>query len=88
MDRAKLHVYVPTQLFIIIPTTFDKLAVPLSDSARGNFSGAIANAIYFEKYRRRRYRFNFVKLAALPLPVVIWKLSGATVIPSTLFSDR
>ena len=35
MDGAKLHVYVPTQLFIIIPTSLDKLAVaPGEISAR------------------------------------------------------
>ena len=49
MDPAKLHVNIPIELLKIKPTLFDKKAIALSVSARGDFNGAIANASYFEK---------------------------------------
>ena len=45
---AQLNVKMTTELLINIRTLFDKLALALSDSAREIFSGAIANASYFE----------------------------------------
>ena len=47
MDRAKLHVNIPTEIIINIHTLLDKLAKVLSDSARGKFNSA--NAGKFEK---------------------------------------
>ena len=88
MKRTKLHVYIPTKLFTKIHSSVDKLAVVLSDSARGKFSRAIVNASFFEKKRRWRYRYIFEKLAALPLLLVIWKFSGATAIASAISSER
>ena len=49
MDRAKFHVNIATKLFINKHTLLVKLALAVSDSARGNYNGAIANASYFEK---------------------------------------
>ena len=49
MDQAKFHVNIATYLFINKHTLPDKLALALSDSARGNYNGAIANVGYFEK---------------------------------------
>ena len=88
MDLADHHVNILPERLKNIHTLLDKVAIALSDSARRNVSGAIANASYFEKQQRWRYRLNFEKIAALTLPLVISHFSGATAIVSAFFSDR
>ena len=48
-DRANFYAIIPTELFPNIHNLLNKLAMALINSGREIFSGAIANASYFEK---------------------------------------
>ena len=49
MDLANHHVNIPPERLKNLHTLLGKVAIALSDSARRDVSGAIANASYFEK---------------------------------------
>ena len=49
MELANHHVNILPERLANIHTLLDQVAIALSESARRNFSGAIANASYLEK---------------------------------------